>query len=90
MGFDSRRRLSRLVSAAASFAQTPAPNLTRQQRELLSAIITAVDAAAVQPETNDLKWQHHIMRASDGSHYVAFSAEPARIGAASRASRAPP
>ena len=29
-----------------------------------------------QPETADLKWQHHIMRASDGSHYVAFSVEP--------------
>ena len=60
----------------AAFAQTPAPNLTRQQRELLSVIITAVDAAAVQPETNDLKWQHHIMRASDGSHYIAVSVTP--------------
>ena len=60
----------------AAFAQTPAPNLTRQQRELLTAIVTAVDAAAAQPETNDFNWQHHIMRASDGSHYVAFSVEP--------------
>jgi hypothetical protein len=60
----------------AALAQTSAPNLTRQQRELLTAIITAVDAAAAQPETNDLKWQHHIMRASDGSHYVAFSVTP--------------
>ena len=31
---------------------------------------------STQPETADLKWQHHIMRASDGSHYVAFSVEP--------------
>ena len=61
----------------SALAQTPAPNLTRQQRELLSAIVTAVEAAAAQPETNDLRWQHHVMRASDGSHYVAFSAEPA-------------
>jgi hypothetical protein len=61
----------------AAFAQTAAPNLTRQQRELLSSLITAVDAAAGQPEAADLGWQHHIMRASDGSHYVAFSAEPA-------------
>ena len=59
-----------------AFAQTPAPNLTRQQRDLLQAIVTAVDAASTQPETADLKWQHHILRASDGSHYVAFSAEP--------------
>ena len=29
------------------------------------------------PRRTTLKWQHHIMRASDGSHYVAFSAEPA-------------
>ena len=60
----------------SALAQSAVPNLTRQQRELLAAIITAVDAAASQPETNDLRWQHHIMRASDGSHYVAFSAEP--------------
>jgi len=59
-----------------ALAQSPAPNLTRQQRDLLQAIVAAVDAAATQPETVDLKWQHHIMRASDGSHYLAFSAEP--------------
>lgn len=74
-------RLSTLIVttclSASALAQTPAPNLTRQQRELLSAIVTAVDAAAAQPETNDLNWQHHIMRASDGSHYVAFTVEPA-------------
>jgi hypothetical protein len=53
-----------------------APNLTRQQRELLQALVTAVDAAATQPVTGDLNWQAHVMRASDGSHYVAFSIEP--------------
>ena len=57
-------------------AQSPAANLTRQQRELLHAIVVAVDGATSQPETADLKWQSHTMRASDGSHYVAFSAEP--------------
>ena len=60
----------------SAFAQTAAPNLTRPQRDLLQAVVTAVDAAAAQPETADLKWQHHILRASDGSHYVAFSVEP--------------
>ena len=61
----------------SAFAQAPVvPNLTRQQRDLLQAIVTAVDAAATQPETADLTWQHHILRASDGSHYIAFSAEP--------------
>jgi hypothetical protein len=59
-----------------AFAQSAAPNLARAQRDLLHAIVSAVDAAAAQPETPDLKWQHHIMRASDGSHYVAFSVEP--------------
>ena len=57
-------------------AEAQTPNLTRPQRELLQAIVTAVDAAAAQPETADLDWQHHILRASDGSHYVAFSVEP--------------
>ena len=49
-------RLAALVVTAclcaAAFAQTPAPNLTRPQRELLQAIVTAVDAAAAQPETD--------------------------------------
>lgn len=61
---------------SSALAQSPAPNLTRQQRDLLQVIVAAVDAATTQPETGDLKWQHHILRASDGSHYVAFSAEP--------------
>jgi hypothetical protein len=56
-------------------AQNAAPNLTRSQRDLLKAIVSAVDAAA-HPETADLQWQHHVLRASDGSHYVAFSAQP--------------
>ena len=59
-----------------ALAQSPAPTLTRQQRDLLQAIVAAVDAAAAEPETGDLKWQHHVLRASDGSHYIAFSAEP--------------
>ena len=56
-------------------AQTAAPNLSREQRDLLKAIVSAVDAST-QPETADLKWQHHVLRASDGSHYVAFSIVP--------------
>lgn len=57
-------------------AQTSAPNLSRQQRELLQALVAATDAAAAQPATPDLAWQSHVMRASDGSHYVAFRIEP--------------
>src|SRR5262245_40952723 len=73
-------RLSALVVTAclcdSALAQTPAPSLTRQQSALLAELVAVVDAAAAEPETHDLKWHHHIMRASDGSHYVAFSAEP--------------
>jgi hypothetical protein len=58
-------------------AQGPAPNLTRQQRELLQALVAATDAATAQPPTPDVTWQSHVLRASDGSHYVAFSVTPA-------------
>src|SRR5262245_33005651 len=43
----SHRLLALVVTAClcdSALAQTSAPNLTRQQRELLSAIVTAVDA----------------------------------------------
>jgi hypothetical protein len=74
------RRLAPLVvsvclSCAVAAAQT-APNLSRQQRELLLAIVNAVDAAHAEPETADTSWQTHVLRASDGSHYVAFAAQP--------------
>lgn len=58
-----------------AFAQAP-PSLTRQQRELLQALVTAVDAAAAQPDSTDATWQSHVMRAADGSHYVAFTIAP--------------
>jgi hypothetical protein len=64
------------LCAGDAAAQSAAPNLTKQQRDLLQAIVTAVDAAATQPETTTAGWQSHILRASDGSHYVAFSLEP--------------
>ena len=59
-------------------AQTLA-SLSRQQRELLHAVVLAVDAAADDPETSGAMWQLHVMRASDGSHYVAFSVEPPAV-----------
>ncbi|MEO5739094.1 MAG: hypothetical protein ABIS29_00670, partial [Vicinamibacterales bacterium] len=57
-------------------AQAQAPNLTRAQHDLLRAIVLATDAATAKPVDNDAPWQTHVMRASDGSHYVAFSLEP--------------
>jgi hypothetical protein len=64
------------LSPVAAYAQAP-PSLTRQQRDLLQALVNAVDAAAAQPDTPEVTWQSHTMRASDGSHYVAFSMQPA-------------
>lgn len=62
---------------AAASGQTPAaPNPTRQQRESLQALVSAVDAAASQPETTGVQWRTHVLRASDGSHYVAFTMTP--------------
>jgi hypothetical protein len=60
-------------------AQTPVPSLTRQQRDLLKAIVSAVDAASSQPQMPESKWQLHVLRASDGSHYVAFSVAPGAV-----------
>jgi hypothetical protein len=53
-----------------------ASNPAREQRELLHAVVLAVDAATSQSETLDATWQTHVMRASDGSHYLAFTAQP--------------
>jgi hypothetical protein len=68
-----------LVALAGSLpatAQSPAPKLSKPQRDALHKAITAVDAAARQPDTSDVDWQIHLLRASDGSHYVAFSVRP--------------
>ena len=64
------------ASTSATGQQAQAPNLSRQQRELLLAIVNAVDAAQAQPGHDELPWKIHLMRASDGSHYVAFSLVP--------------
>ena len=63
-----------LSFATAAAAQPPA--LSKDQRTLLQAIVQTVDAAANQPVMPDASWPAHVMRASDGSHYVAFSVEP--------------
>jgi hypothetical protein len=66
-----------IVSAclcAAVSAQTP--NLSRAQRELLTAMVSAVDAAGRTPESDDVAMRTHVLRASDGSHYVAYSLTP--------------
>ena len=43
------------------------------------AMVGAVDAASAAAETDDCSWQTHVLRASDGSHYVAFSITAAAV-----------
>ncbi len=61
------------AAPAAVFAQT-APNLSKDQRQTLLTLVNNVKASADQPATDE-GWQVHLLRASDGSHYVAFSAD---------------
>jgi hypothetical protein len=71
-------RLTAVVVSAclctAAAAQTP--DLPKPQRELLAAMIAAVDAAGSTAETDNAGLRTHFLRASDGSHYVAFSVAP--------------
>jgi hypothetical protein len=62
-----------LLSTADSAAQAPRSELSRSQRAALQAILTALDATPPEPAIPDEDWPLHVLRASDGSHYVAFS-----------------
>jgi cytochrome c-type biogenesis protein CcmH/NrfG len=63
-----------LVSASAEGRQTP-PRLSRQQRATLESVVAAVDRAALDATLlSPARWQVHVLRASDGSHYVALRA----------------
>ena len=55
-------------------AQAPA-SLSRQQRELLQRLLAEVDRAGA-PAAAGPNWLLHVLRASDGSHYIAFSLTP--------------
>lgn len=75
-------QLALLSTAGPTSAQSPEPNLTRTQRAALRALVTTVDAPIPRPEPAPAEWPLHVLRASDGSHYVAFSiVEPAGIRA---------
>jgi hypothetical protein len=74
---------SRLLVGACvvvAFAATPcaaqqpaAPNLSRAERAALQTLVRAVDGGAAALDVADQDWPVHLLRASDGSHYVAFS-----------------
>src|SRR5687767_161174 len=61
--------------AGQAIAQAP-PQLSRQQRDLLLGLVAAVDRAFLAPAPTGYEWLTHVLRASDGSHYVAFSVAP--------------
>ena len=63
-----------LGSPSVAAGQGTVPNLSKEQRQALLAAVTAVKNAATTP-ASDNGLQLHLLRASDGSHYVAFSAE---------------
>jgi hypothetical protein len=65
-----------LLTAVNAAGQAVTPQLSRPQREALRRIVAAVETAAGEPDTPGATWQVHLLRASDGSHYVAFSVEP--------------
>ena len=73
----SRRAAVVLVvgSAGLGWAQPqPAPpDLSRTQRAALQAVVRAMDGSTPPIEAPESEWPVHLLRASDGSHYVAFS-----------------
>lgn len=67
-----------LAGATPLQAQSAAPRLNKAQRTLLEAVVAAVDrVAAGAPGTPRVEatWLSHVLRASDGSHYVALRVE---------------
>lgn len=62
-----------LLVPATLAGQAPTPDLDKRQRETLLALVTAVKTTTADP-VPDADWPVHLFRASDGSHYVAFSA----------------
>jgi tetratricopeptide (TPR) repeat protein len=62
--------------AASAAARQSAPRLTTTQRDTLQAIVAEVDRGSAALERADAGWQIHVLRTSDGAHYVAFSIAP--------------
>jgi hypothetical protein len=62
-----------LLSPWVAHGQSKNPKLSKAQRDALWAAVTAAKTAP--PLAGEHAWQMHLLRASDGSHYVAFSME---------------
>lgn len=61
------------VAVDVSTQQPEAPTLTRQERAALQSLIRAADSSTADVALAADEWPLHVLRASDGSHYVAFS-----------------
>jgi hypothetical protein len=68
-----RLLIAALVLPAFAYGQAKGPTLSKEQKLALQAAVTAARSAT--PLDRPDAWQMHLLRASDGSHYVAFSAE---------------
>jgi hypothetical protein len=83
----SRVVAARLVAAALmlclprAVAAQNVPKLSRSQRAALEAVVTAVDEASASATSLPATWQSHVLRASDGSHYIALRATVAGLPA---------
>ena len=77
--------LAAMLLAPALHAQPATPKLGKPQRAALEAAVAAVAAAEPGADSPVAGWQQHLLRASDGSHYVAFGfdvpAGPPGVGA---------
>ncbi|MGE0812085.1 MAG: tetratricopeptide repeat protein [Vicinamibacterales bacterium] len=75
----NRRLVVALVAAAlaaapaSTGARQKAPKLTKAQRQTLEVLVDAVDHASTDTVAA-ATWQHHVLRVSDGAHYVALRA----------------
>jgi hypothetical protein len=67
------------VTPLSAASQAEPPKLSRTERAALQAIVTAVDTSRATAVTPDADWPIHVLRASDGSHYVAFSVPAAGL-----------
>lgn len=62
-----------------ALARQNTPKLNKTERDTLLAIVSEVDRAVTAPETPNVTWQTHVLRTSDGAHYIALNAEGADV-----------
>jgi hypothetical protein len=76
-----------LLAAVAlpAYPQSPSPpNLSRNQRAALQAIVRSIAGGGAVEDVPEDRWPFHVLRLSDGSHYVAFTVGTAPVTSAKR------